>query len=201
MVAGLGGPPLPMPAIERPYDMSLLKKLLEKQKGRPKENISTREVIDNLRHLSEAEKNIADFYRLCADVRPGEKDFWLSMAESEEGHASSVQKMASLIIKEPKRYKAGYPFNAASIRVFSLYVQGLVKKMRSGEITGKEIIAIAADVESSAVELHYGEIVETDVKEYLALARQIADETNRHQTVFADLTKEKGQTVRSSTSS
>lgn len=146
----------------------------------PAKKITIEDIVDTLPFLEEAEKSVSEFYLLCAEAFPESRDFWLSMAASELRHAENIRKMSALIKKEPKKYRAGYPFQPAAVRAFVLYLEGLVEKMKDGEIPREEVLSVAAGIENSAVELHYGEIVETHVEEFRLLAREIDGETAGH---------------------
>jgi hypothetical protein len=169
--------------------MNFFKKRDKDSEGSEKK-ITIRDVLDNLPLLGEAEKRVSEFYLLCAEVFPESKDFWLSMAASELRHAENIRKMLTLIEKEPKKYRPGYPFSPAAIRAFVLYLEGLVEKMRKGEIPRGKVLSIAAEIEDSAVELHYGDIVETHVEEYNLLASEIDGETAGHKSSLDLMIKE-----------
>jgi hypothetical protein len=164
--------------------MDLLNKILGIRKEPAAEPATTQDVIDNLRLISKGERHVAEFYRLCGDVLADEKDFWHALAASEESHAEAALKMAGLVAKEPGKYKPGKAFNAASIRMFGLHLDDLVSRMRAGKIKKNELLSLAVDIESSVVELNYGEIVETAVPEYHALSRLLEEETGEHRRAF-----------------
>ena len=170
--------------------MELLKNILMASKGQLVKNAAIQDVIDNLRLISQGERHISEFYQLCGDVLAEEKDFWHDLAASERDHSEAALKMADLVEKEPRKYKPGRSFNALSIRLFGLHLEGLVASMRAGKILKEELLSLAADIESSIVELNYGDIVETDVPEYRALARQLEKETGEHRQTFEKRIKE-----------
>lgn len=164
--------------------MELLKNILNAGKV-PNEKMATiQDVIENLRLLSKGERRISEFYQLCGDVIADDKDFWNSVAASERYHAGVALAMAELVEKEPGKYKPGRSFSAVSIRLFGLYMDGLVEDMREGKIRKADLLSLAADIEGSVVELNYGDIVETNVPEYRELARKLAEETGEHRQAF-----------------
>lgn len=161
--------------------MNFFKKIArDEDSGAPARKMTIQDVSDNMPLLEQAEKTVSEFYLLCSDAFPEKKDFWLSMAASELRHAENIRKMSALIEKEPRKYRAGYPFHPAAIRAFVFYLENLLEKMRNGEIPGEQALSVAAEIEDSAVELHYGEIVETGVEEFKILAHEIDDETAEH---------------------
>ena len=173
--------------------MDLLKKILGTRKETAAKPATTRDVIDNLKLISKGERHVSEFYRLCGDVLAEEKDFWHALAASEESHAEAALKMAALVAKDPGKYKPGRAFNAASIRLFGLHLNDLVARMRAGKIEKNELLSLAVDIESSVVELNYGEIVETEVPAYHALSRRLEEETGQHRQAFEKRMKKGAQ--------
>ncbi len=164
--------------------VELLRHILRDRKGLADQKASMQDVIDNLRLLSKGEKQISEFYQLCGNVLADEKDFWHDLAASEREHAEVALKMADLVAKEPGKYKPGRSFDVVSIRLFGLHVDGLVASMRAGKIKKDELLSLAADIEISVVEMNYGDIVKTDVPEFRALARKLAEDTREHRQTF-----------------
>lgn len=139
------------------------------------------DIIDYLGLLSGVEREVAEFYRLCARLLGDEEEFWLSVSADELAHADNIQKMTGLVARNPERYRPGHPFNAASIRTFSMYLRSVIGRMEEGGMTREEILKTAEYIESSASELHYAKIVDTDNDEYKELALRIDAETEKHQ--------------------
>ncbi|HEY6872155.1 MAG TPA: hypothetical protein VI298_05435 [Geobacteraceae bacterium] len=164
--------------------MKLLKMLLSAKREPADNKVGIQDVIENLRLLSKGESDIAEFYQLCGDVFADERDFWHQLATSEQSHADMVLRMADLVEKEPRKYRPGRSFSVVLARLFRAHVHGLVEKMRKGEIQKKELVAIAADIENSVVELNYGDLVKTDVPEFIAMARTLDEETGEHREAF-----------------
>ncbi|MEJ2697456.1 MAG: hypothetical protein P8013_12515 [Candidatus Sulfobium sp.] len=156
----------------------------DKDSGEPVKKITMQDVLDNLPLLEGAEKSVSEFYLLCAEAFPEDRDSWLSMASSELRHAENIRKMSALIKEQPRKYRSGYPFQPAAIRAFVLYLEGLVEKMKNGEIPRDQVLPIAAAIEESAAELHYADIVETSVDEFNRLAREIDGETAAHRSAL-----------------
>ncbi|MBI5102345.1 MAG: hypothetical protein HZB33_10985 [Nitrospirae bacterium] len=160
--------------------MQLLRKILNAGKARAEMDASIQDVIDNLRLISKGERDVGEFYRLCGEVLTDDKEFWIKMAASERAHAEIALRMAALVETEPFKYRPGRAFSAVLIRLFGLHLSNLVESMRAGEIKKDELLTLAADIENSVVELNYGEIVETEVPEFLAMARLLEEETGAH---------------------
>jgi hypothetical protein len=160
--------------------MELLKNILRTMKGTSENEAAIQDVIENLKLISQTERHISEFYQLCGDVLAEEKDFWHSLAASERDHAEVALTMADLVAKEPGKYKPGRSFDALPIRLFGLHLDGLVESLSEGKLQKEELLSMAAAIESSVVELNYGDIVTTYDPKYLALVRQLEEETGEH---------------------
>jgi hypothetical protein len=166
--------------------MKLLEKIYSLRKNPADKMAGIQEVIENLRFLSKGERYIAEFYRLCGDVFADEKAFWYDVAKCEQEHAEMALIMADLIEKEPEKYGPGKSFSVSVIRLFGFHVENLIERMRKGKILKQELLSVAADLESSVLELCYGDIVRTNVKEYCALARKLDEDTKEHRKAFEE---------------
>lgn len=169
--------------------MELLKKILSVKREPAVTKAGLDDVIDNLRLLSKGERDIAEFYQLCGDVFADERDFWHELATSERAHAGMALKMAELIEKEPGRYRPGRSFSVALARLFRDHVNGIVERMRQGKIRKDELLALAADIENSVVELSYRDLVETNVPEYRQMAGMLDEETEGHRQALEKMMK------------
>jgi len=155
--------------------MAFLGKFLNKDTS-----LELKDVTVNLEFLADAEERVSEFYRLCAGAMATEEDFWNSLANEELSHANNVRKMIGLITKEPKLYKPGISFGTATIRMFTLEMQRLVEQMKEGQISPDKLLGIALDIEESAVEMSYGQIVRTKDKTFNTIAHQIDKESGDH---------------------
>jgi hypothetical protein len=158
--------------------MGIIDKLKGKKRKSHQEVIN--HVIDNLRLLSECEREIAEFYGLCAEAYESDRDFWKSMSRSETHHSENIEKMIKLIRMNPENYTLGDSFNPASIRTFSLYIRNLIERMRTEGIPADELLPLVDELEKSAFELNYVKIIKTKNKEYNRLAAEIHSESKTH---------------------
>jgi hypothetical protein len=138
------------------------------------------DVVDNLRHLAECELAVSDFYKLCGEAMKDESDFWAELADAEALHADHIKKMLRFIEASPEEYSPGHTYSPASIRTFRLQMDGLLDSLKAGRTPTDRLFAIATEIENSAVELNFVEIVKTGNAEYNALARQIAKDCQAH---------------------
>ena len=162
---------------------SFFKKLIGKKEVSPLREVQ--DVINNLRLLAEAETNISVFYRLCASAAGNEANLWGPMATARLQHAENLNKMSTLIAKEPHLYRSGYSINPASIRLFSLYMRNLAKDMEEGKIPREKLSLVALEIENYTVELNIGKIIEIVKDEYNDIARNIDSESRDHRNAIS----------------
>lgn len=155
--------------------MTLLGKLLGKDSS-----LELKDVMINLELLADAEAQISEFYRLCADAMPKEKELWNLLADQESQHSDAARKMLGRIADDPKLYKPGMSFSPVTIRMFDVEMQRLVEQMKQRRISPDKLFAIALEIEGSAVELNYGGLVKTGDAIYNMLANRIDSESASH---------------------
>ena len=166
--------------------MKLLKMILSAREKPAGKVPGIQDVIENLRLLSKGEGDIAEFYQLCGDVLTDDRAFWHELAKSERTHAETMLRMADLVEMEPGKYRPGNSCNIALIRLLRSHINDLVARLREGKIQKEELLSMAADIESSVVELSYIDIVKTDVPEYCAMARRLEEDTDGHRRAFEE---------------
>ena len=169
--------------------MKLLKKIFSARENHAGNVPGIQDVIGNLRLLSKGEGAIAEFYQLCGDVLTDDRAFWHEVAKCERTHAETALKMADLVEREPGKYRPGNSCNVALIRLLSAHIHDLVARMREGMIRKEELLSMAADIESSVVELSYKDLVKTNVTEYCAMARRLEEDTAGHRRAFEERMK------------
>jgi rubrerythrin len=152
------------------------------------------DVIANLGLLADAEEQISEFYRLCANAMPEEADFWGFLADQEIQHAENARKMLERIALNPQAFKPGMSFSTVKIRMFVFEIQRLVERMRGTGIPTAELFAIALEIENSAVEANYGLIVKTEDGIFNMLARRNDKESLEHKSsVISRMNAAEGQ--------
>lgn len=155
--------------------MSFLGKLLGKDSV-----YELKDVLINLEFLAEAESQISEFYRLCAEAMAKEQELWNSLADAEMQHSDYVWRMMGLIEKEPDLYKPGISFRTVTVRMFALEMQRLVEEVKAGRIPLEELFSIALEIEDSLVEIGYGGMVQTQDAALKSLAHLLDSESAAH---------------------
>jgi len=137
-------------------------------------------VMTNLGFLADAEAQISAFYRLCAGAMPEDADLWNQLADQEIQHSENANKMVARIARDPKLYKPGVSFSTVTARMFAVEMQRLVEQIDNGQIPRDQLLAIALEIENSAVEVSYGSIVKTEDAIFNMLARQNDSQSAEH---------------------
>jgi len=139
-----------------------------------------KEILLTLKRLARVEQNIAAFYHRCAELFPEEKGFWEDLAESEHRHSATINRLHEMITEQPGRFRPGREFDHGSIRVFEVFVRGLSEDTDLTSRSRKEILVAALEIEASAVELLYHQIVKSKLPEFTRMAAEIDADTQEH---------------------
>lgn len=141
------------------------------------------ELLEVLKAMSQFEIAISILYKICAQKWQEDTDFWLSLNEDEIKHSENVKKLASIIkdrIGSSSTFRYNRPFTLNSVHSFVNGVMEIVERVRNEDISKKKILAIALDIENSALERRYSQLVKTDDIEYQTISKTIDDETLTH---------------------
>ena len=137
-------------------------------------------LLDVMKTMAATERLIGDFYRICAEKWEEDRSFWFHIADEEEQHARYIERMAGIITEKPERFEIGRPFSQAAAQTVMNGIKENMKRLEQGSISRERLLFITRDMEHSIMEKNYGEIVKTSDHEYLALIREIVEETARH---------------------
>ena len=137
-------------------------------------------ILDTIKYMGEMEEAVSTLYSAYAERWPGSSGFWNELAQEETGHKEYLEKMARIISERPNHFEKGRPFNVFAIKTSISGILANLQKVKNGEHTEKNAMAIARDLEQSFIESRYNEIVKTDDVEYNTLVRTITGETEKH---------------------
>ena len=137
-------------------------------------------VLDILKTIKELELAAAEFYRTCAEIWIIEKDFWMSMEESERKHAQHIDRMIKISSEKPEKFKLGRSFKRPAVETFISGVKSNIQRLRSRTLLKDRVLFIARDIEESMLESRYMEIIRTDEPDFQSLLKQILSDTVTH---------------------
>lgn len=151
-----------------------------KNDAQPLSERDVQDILHNLELMARVESAIAGFYRQCAEAAPEDGEFWRQMAASELLPAAHIQRMIVLLGARSEEFRAGREFGPAAIRLLEHQLRTLGEEASLQAPSRRQLLDFARELESSAVELHYGIIVVSSNAEFNRLAAAIDAETALH---------------------
>lgn len=143
------------------------------------------QVLEILKALAQAEYAVKVLYKCCATKWPDDKDFWLHLAREEEKHVKNIEKIMAIISEKPKLFEVGRSFNVVAINTFLEGILSSINRIKTQDVTKQSMLFIARDIENSVIESKYAEITKTRDVEFLALAKEIDEDTLKHKALIA----------------
>lgn len=138
------------------------------------------DLLGIMKMMADNERLIGSFYQSCAETWEQDRTFWLNIAAEEEKHARNIERMVQIISLKPEQFQIGRLFNTVAIQTVMAGIKGQLKRLKEKQMTRKQAIFVARDIESSLIEKNYGEIVKTRDIEYLTLMKEVTGETEKH---------------------
>jgi hypothetical protein len=141
------------------------------------------ETADALRRIGQLEGAMAELYDACAALDPGDAALWRELEQEERRHVEQVGQLAAIIAARPANFQRHRPLSPAAVQTMIAYVEGVTARVRRGGFApsdGRQLLALARDMEQSIIESKYTEIVRTTDLEYERLVRSIVAETVSH---------------------
>ncbi|MCB4791369.1 MAG: hemerythrin domain-containing protein [Elusimicrobia bacterium] len=127
--------------------------------------------------LKRFKSSFLEFCQASADVWVEDKGFWLSLAEEVQRHINDVDKMAVKVQERPGDFEIGEPFRFDVVDMFLSDIKKNIKLLKNKELSKKETLVIARNIEQSVLGTKYSEIVKTNDQEYLELAKEVISQT------------------------
>jgi hypothetical protein len=147
--------------------------------------VEVKNISSTLEVMAELEEAISKFYLTAGDLWEEDRAFWSALAQAELTHAEDIRKMADILNRIPREFEIGRPLASAGIRTVISGVQNNIQKMRKGEITKKQFLFIARDIEQSLLESRYAEILKTKDPDYQQLVYDVSSQTEAHKALLA----------------
>jgi hypothetical protein len=141
------------------------------------------ELQEVLKIMAQCETAISILYKLCSQTWKEDEDFWLSLNKDEIKHSENVKKMAEIIrnrLGSEATFLYNRPFTVNSVQSAINGIMKTVERLKNEDISKKKILSIALDIENSALERRYSEIVKTNDIEYQSISKTIDEETRAH---------------------
>jgi hypothetical protein len=141
-------------------------------------------MLEALRTLIRLELAVGELYKACARRWPEEEAMWLEVAHQESAHARTIERMMSLISRNPAQFVPAKTIRTAAINTIIAGIESTMDQVRSGRLVKRNAHAIAVDIENSVMERKLYEMITTTDHEFLQLCQEIMDQTKAHKERF-----------------
>jgi hypothetical protein len=130
--------------------------------------------------LAQFETTLAAHYCACAKVWLEDGEFWIQMEQSEIRHARNMTRIKTMLSERPNIFQRGRPFKIAAIQTSIAGAQWDIQRLNRKEMTRKNMLFIARDLEQSVLERNYAEILKSNDIEFQSLMKEMLSETIQH---------------------
>ncbi len=160
--------------------MFLLKSINSDKNMKPR---NLEELLEVLKVMEQFEISISILYKICSQKWQKDADFWLSLNKDEIKHSENVKELADIIknrIGSKATFLHNRPFTISSVQSAINGAIETAERVKNEDIPQKKVLAIALDIENSALERKYSELIKTDDIEYQTISKTIDEETKTH---------------------
>ena len=146
--------------------MEIKKKIIERQK-------------EILSALVEYEESVAVLYHAYAKNFKEEFQFWESLSDAEKVHASLLRVFLNQVTSGSIFRNLGR-FKVDDIQKMIQQNRKRVADVQKQSLSLFDALGIALEIESSIIEAHFYDIVESDMAGYRQIAKKLSIETSQH---------------------
>jgi hypothetical protein len=136
--------------------------------------------------LALCEEAISDLYFTYSRVFPDSQEFWKDLSQKEIGHANILRSMHKQLVKGNLFRNMGR-FNPAEIGFFIDRLNDVNVYAKENSITQEEAVLTALSIESSILDAHFYDIVQSDADEYRIIASRLSADTHDHVKAVQDM--------------
>ena len=129
--------------------------------------------------LSKNEETISQLYTAYAEKFPDYRDLWSDLAGQEKEHSRWIDDLCSKI-KNGGIYCNAARFNSEAVKSSIKYINEQLNIAKTTDISLRNALGIALDLENSLIEKKYFEVFEGDSAELKQTLLNLAEATNRH---------------------
>lgn len=134
------------------------------------------EIIES---LARCEENISILYGTYAKRFPESHEFWADLARKEVHHAKLLRTTGRLLHEGTLLLHLGR-FEVDKIKAFLAKVGEEIDLAKKGEIDALHAIKTALYIESSVLDAHFYDIVQSEAEEYQKVAEELSTDTQNH---------------------
>jgi len=141
-------------------------------------------MLDALKALVRLELTVGELYKACALRWPEDDQFWLEVAHQETGHAREIERMSSLISKNPAQFVQAKVIKVAAVNTIIAGIEKTTELVRTQHLLKINALTIAIDIENSIMEKQFYEMIKTADPAFLQLCHDIMEQTREHKEHF-----------------
>jgi len=130
--------------------------------------------------MADFELAVADLYRMCSQVWLADKEFWADMEQAELKHAENIHKIGKTVLEKPELFELAHPMRFVALRTSISGIKWNMERIRKKDLSEKNMFFIARDLEQSALEAKYAEILKTDDSDSKSLINEVLSDTVAH---------------------
>jgi len=120
-----------------------------------------KEKMDSLTLMEENERMISEIYKLYADKFQDYRDFWGALVVDETDHANWIANFREMVEHGSASFD-DKRFNKEVVKIFHEQIEDILSRSRSKEMSIKEALMIAQNLESTLIERKFFESFGTD---------------------------------------
>ena len=135
--------------------------------------------LKTIKLLIEHEKAISALYKEYERKCPEQKDFWLRISDEEIEHANWISTLYLQVEKGSLNFQEER-FKIEAIKTSLEYIKDRISEAQNKEISAKNALSVARDLENGLLEKKYFEVFESDSKEIKIILRRLMVATREH---------------------
>jgi hypothetical protein len=141
-------------------------------------------MLDALKALIRLELKVGELYETCARRWPEDEQFWLEVAQEETVHARAIERMVSLVARNPALYAPAKAIRLAAVHTIVAGIESTMKQLQTGQLVKLKALTIAVDLENSLMEKGFFGMIQTADSAFLQLRYAITEQTREHKERF-----------------
>jgi rubrerythrin len=139
----------------------------------------TQKILAVLKEIETLENTISDFYAVCSRVYQDTSKMWRDLSEEEKKHAGYVKEIINAIEKEPQKFTADCKFTIETVRTVISGVKERIEQVKNKEISERQALFIAKDIEYSSLEKNFCNIVHSPDPQHKNIIGKLIEETKK----------------------
>lgn len=148
-------------------------------------------ILAILMKLGETEEAVAALYRTFAEAWREDREFWRKLAKAEDGHRAYIGHLMVLVGGRPGEFEPVHALTPEMLDGFIEKIRGHASMALNGQLTGKQALYEAHQIENMALESELARLFKSDNEEFLRLSETIVTEEREHRDAIVRLIKER----------